>query len=113
MVHVLFMLEDLELNSVLKIGSHESKGEESFLSHASFDLAQDTIGSLVYKRMLLTHTELFIHQYPQVLLQRPALNPLIPQPVFVLGIVLTQMQDLALGPVELHEVHMGPTFQPV
>ena len=103
------MLEDLELNSVLKIGSHESKGEESFLSHASFDLAQDTIGSLVYKRTLLTHTELFIHQYPQVLLQRPALNPLIPQLVLIMGVASTHEQDLALRFVEPHEVHLGPS----
>ena len=33
--------------------------------------------------------------------------PFSAQPVSVLGIVLTQMQDLALGLVELYEVGMG------
>ncbi|PKU36298.1 rna-directed dna polymerase from mobile element jockey-like [Limosa lapponica baueri] len=33
--------------------------------------------------------------------------------VFVLGISLTYMQDLALGLVELHEVHIGPPLKPV
>ncbi|PKU46776.1 hypothetical protein llap_2935 [Limosa lapponica baueri] len=44
----------------------------------------------------------------QVLLLRAALQPFSAQPVFVPGIALTQVQDLALGLVELHEVHMGP-----
>ncbi|KAK4825626.1 hypothetical protein QYF61_001306 [Mycteria americana] len=35
------------------------------------------------------------------------------QPVLVLRISLTYVQDLALGLVELHEVHMGPLFKPV
>ena len=57
--------------------------------------------------------QFFIHQYPQVLLRRAALNPLIAQPVFVLGIALIHVQDLALGLVELHEVRMGPPLKPV
>ncbi|KAK4831314.1 hypothetical protein QYF61_016803, partial [Mycteria americana] len=35
------------------------------------------------------------------------------QPVFVLGIALTHVQDLALGLVELPEVCMGPPLKPV
>ncbi|KAK4810873.1 hypothetical protein QYF61_013281 [Mycteria americana] len=42
-----------------------------------------------------------------------ALNPFIPQSVLILGIALTQVQALALGLVELHEVHMGPLLKPV
>ncbi|KAK4822567.1 LOW QUALITY PROTEIN: hypothetical protein QYF61_016136 [Mycteria americana] len=55
--------------------------------------------------------QLFIHQYPQVLLHRAALNPLIPQPVLILGVAPTQVQDLALGLIEPHEVHTGPLLQ--
>ncbi|KAK4832903.1 hypothetical protein QYF61_026546 [Mycteria americana] len=44
---------------------------------------------------------------------RAALNPFSAQPVFVLGIVPTHVQDLALGPVELHEVHTCPPLKPV
>ena len=33
--------------------------------------------------------------------------------MLVLGIALTQIQDLALGLVELQEVHMGPPIKPV
>ncbi|PKU26779.1 hypothetical protein llap_22917 [Limosa lapponica baueri] len=35
------------------------------------------------------------------------------RPVFVLGIAVTQVQDLALGLVELHEIGMGTPFKPV
>ncbi|KAK4814026.1 hypothetical protein QYF61_004656 [Mycteria americana] len=44
---------------------------------------------------------------------RAALNPLIAQPVFVLGIALTQVQDLALGLVEPHEVCTKPVKVPL
>ena len=50
---------------------------------------------------------------PQVLLLRAALNRFSSQPVFVLGIAPTHVQDLALGLVELHEVLTGPVLMPV
>ena len=56
---------------------------------------------------LLGHVELLINQHLQVLLLRAAFNPFSAQPVFVLGIPPTHVQDLALGLVELHEVRMG------
>ncbi|KAK4806259.1 LOW QUALITY PROTEIN: hypothetical protein QYF61_013403 [Mycteria americana] len=58
---------------------------------------------------LLSRVQPFIHQYPQVLLCRAALDHIIPQPVLELRIAPTQ--DLALGLVELHEVHTGPLLQ--
>ncbi|GAB0205392.1 cAMP-dependent protein kinase inhibitor alpha [Grus japonensis] len=42
---------------------------------------------------------------------RAALNPLNSQPVLILGIALTQVQDLALGLVELPDVHMVPLLK--
>ncbi|KAK4814406.1 hypothetical protein QYF61_018165 [Mycteria americana] len=73
--------------------------------------AQGTIGLLGCERTLSAHVQLFIHQYPQVLLHRAALNPFTPQPVLIPGVALTQMQDPALGLVEPHEVHMGLLLQ--
>ncbi|KAK4820335.1 hypothetical protein QYF61_024873 [Mycteria americana] len=73
--------------------------------------AQDTVGLLGCECALSAHVQLFIHQYPQVPLHRAALNPFIPQPVLILGVAPTQVQDLALGLVEPHEVHMGPLHQ--
>ncbi|RMC15238.1 hypothetical protein DUI87_07423 [Hirundo rustica rustica] len=46
----------------------------------------------------------------QVLLCRAALKD-FSQPVLVSGIALTQVQHLALGPVELDEVLLGPLFE--
>lgn len=46
------------------------------------------------------HVELLIHQHSQVLFHRAALDPFSIQPVLVLGIALTQLQDLAPGLVE-------------
>ncbi|KAK4816603.1 hypothetical protein QYF61_018651 [Mycteria americana] len=75
--------------------------------------AQDMIGFLGCKCTLLAHVQLFIHQYPQVLLHRAALNPLIPQSVLTLGIAPTQMQDLACGLVQLCDVHRGSLLKHV
>jgi len=43
-------------------------------------------------------------KHPQVLLVRAALNPYIPQLLLKPEVAPTQVQDLALGPVEPHEV---------
>ena len=70
--------------------------------HASLDAAQDMVGFLGCKLTLLAHVELLIPQYLQVLVLRAVIEPLSSQPILVFGIALTQMQDLALGLVELH-----------
>jgi len=98
------------------VGSHQSRVEgQNHLprpaGRALLDAAQDTVGLLDCECTLLGHAEFLINQHPQVL--RAALNPFSAQPVLVLGIVLTQMQDLALGLVELHEVHTGPPLKAV
>jgi len=61
----------------------------------------------------MAHDDSFINQHSQILLLRAALKPFSTQPVYVLGIALTQVQDLALGLVELHEVGMDPHLKPV
>ena len=53
---------------------------------------------------MLAHGELLISQHPKVLLPRATLNSFSALPVFSLGIAPVQMQNLALGPVDLHEV---------
>ncbi|KAK4818354.1 hypothetical protein QYF61_011451 [Mycteria americana] len=65
------------------------------------------------ERTLSVHVQLFIHQHPQVLLCRAALNPFIPKPVLILRVTPTQVQDLALGVVEPHEVPLDgiPSLQ--
>jgi len=54
------------------------------------------VGLLGGKLPLPAHVESYINQHSQILLLRAALDPFSIQPVSVLGIVLTQVQDLAL-----------------
>lgn len=53
-------------------------------------------------RTLPGHNELLV-------LPKAALNPFSTQAEFVFGIAQTQVSDLTLGLVELHDVHRGPT----
>ncbi|KAK4823178.1 hypothetical protein QYF61_027082 [Mycteria americana] len=115
-VHVFPVLRAPELDAVLQVGSHQNRAEgQNHLprpaGRASFDAAQDTVGLLGCECPLPAHVQLFIHQYSQALLHRAALNPFIPQPVLILGVALTQVQDLALGLVEPHEVQTGPHLE--
>ncbi|KAK4826030.1 hypothetical protein QYF61_003851 [Mycteria americana] len=105
-----------ELDAVLQVGSHQHgvEGQNHLpqpAGHNSFDTDQDMVGFLGCECTFLAHVQLFIHQYPQVLLHRAALNHIIPQPVLILGVAHTQVQDLALGLDEPHEVHIGPLLQ--
>ena len=112
------MLGAPELDAVFQVGSQQSRveGQNYFpqlAGHASFDAVQDTAGLLGCECMLLAHVQLFIHQYPQVLLIRAAFNPCIPQPVLIVRVSPTQMRDLALGLVEPHKIHTGPLLEVV
>jgi len=112
------MLGAPKLDTGLQVGSHESgvKGQNALpcpAGHASPDAAQDTVGFLGCQSTLPAHVELPIHQYPQALLLRAALEPLSAQTVLVFGVAPTHVQDLALGLVELYAVHAGPPLQPV
>jgi len=83
------------------VGSHQNGVERQDhlpqpAGHAAFDAAQDEVGLLGCERTLLGHVELLVNQYPQVLLLRSGLNPFSAQPVFVLGVAPTHVQDLAL-----------------
>jgi len=68
------------------------------------------VGLLGCERTLPDLVVLNINQDSQVLLLRAVLNPFSSQPVFVLEIS-PQVQDLALGFVELHEVCRGQTLK--
>jgi len=69
-------------------------------------------GFLKHKHTLSTLAELLIPHITQFLL-RAALNPFSTHSVFVPGIALTQLQNLALALVELHDVCAGLRLQPV
>ncbi|KAK4823668.1 hypothetical protein QYF61_005639 [Mycteria americana] len=101
-VHVFPVLRTPELDGVLQVGSHKSRVEgQNHLprpaGHTSFDAAQDTVGFLGCERTLPAHVQFVIHQYPQVLLCRAALNPFIPQPVLILGVARPNCRTLHLA----------------
>ncbi|PKU46357.1 rna-directed dna polymerase from mobile element jockey- hypothetical protein [Limosa lapponica baueri] len=115
-VHILPVLRTPELDAVLQVGSHESRAEgQNHLpgpaGHTSFNATQGVLGFLGCNCMLPAHVKLLVHQHPQVLLLRAGLNPFSSQPVSVLGIAVTQVQNLALGLAELHEVCTGLPFK--
>jgi len=66
-----------------------------------------------YLSGLPAHSHFVTHQDPQGLLHTAALNLFSPQSVLVLQVASIQLQDLALGLVEPHEVHAGPLLKPV
>ncbi|KAK4827362.1 hypothetical protein QYF61_017287 [Mycteria americana] len=83
---LLVVLRAPELDAELQVGSHQSRAEGQNplprpAGHAAFDAAQDTTGLLGCERALSAHVQLFIHQDPQVLPHRAALDHTIPQPV--------------------------------
>ncbi|KAK4824308.1 hypothetical protein QYF61_013053 [Mycteria americana] len=95
-LHVLLVLRAPELDAVLQVGSHQSRVEGQNplprpAGHASFDAAQDMVGLLGCKCTLLTHVQLFVHQYPQVLFRRAGLDHIILQPVLKPRIAPTQV----------------------
>ena len=125
-VHVFPVLRAPELDKAFQVGSHQSgvEGQNHLPQPAdhtytesqnhrstSLDAAQDTVGLLGCECTLVAHVQLFIPQYPQVLLGRAALSPCILQPILMVVVAPTQMRDLALGLVEPHEVHTGPLLK--
>ena len=71
-----------------------------------------SIGLLGHLGTLLAHVQPAVDQHPKVLFHRAAFQPLLPKPVALHGVVVTQMQDAALGLVEPHTAALSPSIQP-
>ncbi|GAB0176690.1 epithelial membrane protein 1 [Grus japonensis] len=90
------------------------KGKRFYITGAIMLVcSQDTVGFLGCKCTLSAHVELLINQHLPSPSPQAALNPFSTQPIVVLGIALTHVQDLALGLVELHEVSTDSPLKPV
>ncbi|KAK4822811.1 hypothetical protein QYF61_020094 [Mycteria americana] len=98
-----------KLNTVFEEHDHFS----SPAGHAIFDTSQDAIGFLGHLGTLLAHIQAAVNQHPQVLLCQAACQPLFPKPVALHGVVVAQVQDLALGLVKPYTIDLGPSIQPV
>ena len=91
-LHIFPMLRALELDAGLQVGYHQSREEGQNplprpAGHAAFDAAQDMVGLLGWECTLVAHVQLFIPQYPQVLLCRATLHIHI-QTFLILGTCL-------------------------
>lgn len=107
---VFLVLGVSKLSRVLQLVSQESRIERNYWlpqpTCYAFVVAQDTPGFLNCKCTLLAHTQFFIPQQPQVL-SWGALCLHVAWLVFAFEILL------ALGLIELHEVHTGSPLKPV
>ena len=102
------------MDSVLQWGLTRVEGDNPLplpAGHSSVDAAQDSVGLVGGKSMLLAHVQLFIHHDAQVLFHMTAFKKFFSQSILVSGIASTQVQHLALGLVELHLVLICPLFK--
>ncbi|KAK4816497.1 hypothetical protein QYF61_017458 [Mycteria americana] len=107
-----------KLNTVFEVRPHQCRvqGHDHFPSPAGHSIAhtsQDATGFLGHLGTLLAHIQPAVNQHSQVLLCWAAFQPLFPKPVALHGVVVTQVQDLALGLVEPHTIGPSPSIQPV
>ncbi|KAK4832946.1 hypothetical protein QYF61_026602 [Mycteria americana] len=107
-----------KLNTGFEVRPHQCRvqGHDHFPSpagHTISDTSQDAIGFLGHLGTLLAHIQAAVNQHPQVLFCQAAFQPLFPKPVALHGVVVAQVQDLALGLVEPHTIGLGPSIQPV
>ncbi|KAK4824117.1 hypothetical protein QYF61_010740 [Mycteria americana] len=117
-LNVSFVVRGPKLNTVFGVRPHQCQvqGHNPFPSpagHTIPDTSLDAVGLLSHLGTLLAHIQAAVNQHPQVLLCWAAFQPLFPKPVALHGVVVTQVQDLALHLVEPHTVGLGPSIQPV
>ncbi|KAK4816679.1 hypothetical protein QYF61_019915 [Mycteria americana] len=108
-LNVSLVVRDPKLNTVFEGHDHFPSPAGHTISHTS----QDAIGFLGHLGTLLAHIQPAVNQHPQVLFCLAAFQPLFPKPVALHGVVVTQVQDLALGLVEPHTIGLGPSIQAV
>ncbi|KAK4827707.1 LOW QUALITY PROTEIN: hypothetical protein QYF61_020985 [Mycteria americana] len=107
-----------KLNTVFEVQPYQCRvrGHNHFptpAGHTIPDTSQDAINLLGHLGTLLAHIQAAVDQHPQVLFCQAAFQPLFPKPVALHGVVVTQVQDLALGLVEPHTIGPSPSIQPV
>ncbi|PKU40062.1 hypothetical protein llap_9634 [Limosa lapponica baueri] len=107
-----------KLDTALEIGPHQCQvqGDDHLSSpthHIVPDTGQDAVSLLGHLGMQLAHIQPAVDQHPQVLFCQAALQPLFPKPVALYGLVVTQVQDLALALVEFHPIGLSLSIQPV
>ncbi|KAK4832234.1 hypothetical protein QYF61_021148 [Mycteria americana] len=117
-LHVFLVVRGPNLNTVFEVQPHQCpvQGHDHFPSpagHTISDTNQDAVGCLGHLGTLLAHIQAAVNQHSQVLFRWAVFQPLFPKPVALHGVVVTQVQDPALGLVKPHTIGLGPSIQPV
>mgnify|MGYP001859128896 FL=1 len=107
-----------KLNAVFVVLPHQesSTGGQSLpntAGHTISDTSQDAVSLLGHLSTLLIHIQLAVDQHPQVLFCQGAFQPLFPQAVAPYRVVVTQVKDTALSPVESNTVCLHLSVQPI
>ncbi|KAK4827323.1 hypothetical protein QYF61_016573 [Mycteria americana] len=107
-----------KVNTAFEVRPHQCRAQGDHhcpapAGHAIADTSQDAVGFLGHLGTLLAHIQPAVDQHPQVLLCWSAFQPLFPKPVALHGVVVTEVQDLALSLVDPHTIDLGPSIQPV
>jgi len=107
-----------EWNTVHEVRPHQCrvKGHNHLTApagHTNPDTSQDAVGLLVHLGTLLMHFQLAMNHHPKFLFCQATFQPLLPNPVALHGVAVTQGQDPAFGLVEPHTAGLSPSIQPV
>ena len=106
------------MNTVLQVQPHQcrAQGQDHLpapAGHTIPDTSQDANGLLGHLGTLLAHVQPPVNQHPKVLFHQAAFQSLLPKPVALHGVVVTQVQEPAFGLVEAHTVGLDPLIQAV
>ncbi|KAK4821762.1 hypothetical protein QYF61_000823 [Mycteria americana] len=117
-LNALVVLRGPKMNIVFEVLPHQCQvqWDDHFptpAGHTIPDTSQDAVGFLGHLGTLPAHIQAAVNQHPQVLFHWAAFQPLFPKPVALHGVVVTQVQDLALGLVKPHAIDFGPSMQAV
>ncbi|PKU47104.1 hypothetical protein llap_2599 [Limosa lapponica baueri] len=116
-LHVCLAVRSPKLNTVFEMWPQQCpvRGDNHFLSpagHTISDTGRDAVGLLGHLSTL-AHIQPAVDQHPQVLFHQASFQPLVPKPIALHGVVVTQVQDPALSVVGSHTVILSPLIQPV
>jgi len=106
------------MNTALEVWPHQCRvqGHDHLptpAGHSIPDTSQDAVGLLGHLGTLLAHVQPAADQHPEILFRQETFQPLLPEPVALHGVVVTKVQDPALGLVESQAVGLGPLIQSV
>jgi len=116
--NVFLVVRDPKLNTVFKVRPRQYpvKGHDHFPTSAGNtvpDTSQDAVGLLGHLGTLMAHIQLSVDQHPKIFFRWVAFQSLFPKPVALHGVVVTEVQDLALSLAASRKIGFGALIQPV